>query len=352
MRILGNLSLALAALIYFAPLQYVLQEGAGRRNDGGHFWAAAFVLTPLWLLLAGALGAAVLQGGLDWTGRGREWQLSGVLLVCLSLAVVTVLSYLGQVATPEETPWAVRPLVGWAVIVFPLAALAFGLFTLNPGLGSAVPALVYRVPMAAVAVVGLVSSAGLAFQLLSAWQAAQMQRIEESMAREQERDRSYLARVETLDPVADFPELLGFTSRFETASIRELATAKVESRADFTAALGEAMQNGWPDSGLRYLDARDVTAEQRAALAQPVRTAILALIGMIHREIKSTHTFIPQQFDSQARLATSVADKFADQDVDYRSAIQELRQSLDTDETRHVQLDARATLDAWLAKRR
>ncbi|MBI1354280.1 MAG: hypothetical protein GC160_08035 [Acidobacteria bacterium] len=352
MQIVGNISLALAALLYFVPLQMVLQEGATRRNDGGHFWAAAFVLAPLWLLAAGGLEAAVWRGGLDWTGRGRGWQTAGVLLVCLALAVLTLFSYLGKLGGPEEMPWAARPFAGWAVLAFPLVTLLFGLLTLNPGLSEKIPALAYRAPMAAVAAAGVFACLGMALEGVSALQAEQTRRVQREIARADARDREYLGRVEALDPVADFPELLGFTRRFEADSIREIATAKVESRPDFPEALADALQNGWPDSGLSYLEARPATAERKAALAQPVLAAIRALTGMTRDEIKRTHTFIPQQFDRQATLIITAADAFQGQGVDYVPAVREYRQALDVEETRNVRLDARATLDAWLAKQR
>jgi hypothetical protein len=214
MQILGNISLALAALLYFVPLQLVLQEGAMRRNDGGHFWAAFFVLGPLWLLAAGGLSASVLRGGLDWTGRGRGLLIAGVLLVSLALAALTVFSYLGKVGTADDMPWAARPFVGWAVYVFPLVTLLFGFLSLNPQLSSSVPAILYRGPMAVVALAGLLCGLGLVLEALSAVQAQQTQRIEREVARADERDRQRAAEVEALDPVSDFPKLLGYTSRF------------------------------------------------------------------------------------------------------------------------------------------
>lgn len=352
MRTLGNVSLVLSGILYLVPLQMVLQEGAARRNDGGHFWAAAFVLAPLWLLAAGAIEAAAVRGALDWTGRGRGWQYAGVLAVCLALAVVTVFSYLGKVSTPGDMPWATRLFSGWAVYLFPPVTLLFALFSLNPELGSAVPPIAYRGPMVAVAVAGLLGAGGLALEGFVAMQAQQAQRVKEAIAREEQLDRADLERVQTLDPVQDFPELLGYTSRFKMPAIREIALQKTESRPDFTQALADALQNGWPESGMTYLDARELTAEQRAELAQPVIRGIEGLGIMTRNEIKSTHTFIPQQFDHKARLILSVVDKFSDQDVDYVPAVRAYRQTLDTEQTREVQLNARATLDAWLAKQK
>ena len=350
MQFLGNVLLGLATLLYVYPLQVVLNDPAGRRADGGLVWGAIFALGPLWLLTALALETAVFRGGLDWTGWRRGWLAAAVPAACLALAATTFFSALGK--WEPQIPWAAKPLAGWAALVFPLAALAFAFLSVNPGLGGSAPRWLWAGPMAAVVALSALVSFAMIFEAMAASQARQMRRAEAEVERQQAWDDERVERLETLDPVADFPELLGMTNRFNDVRIREGATAKIRSREDYVAALADALENGWPDSGLTYLDATDVSAEEQAALAPAVAAAIRALTGMARRSIEQEHTLYAEQFDRPARLMTSVADKFRDQDVDYTAAIREYRAALDEGKAAGVRLNARAMLDAWLARRR
>src|SRR5262245_8996847 len=231
MTILGNICVALALVIFLVPLQLMVREPAARGGDGGGgiIWGAIFVLVPLWFLLTVALCAATARGALDWLTRPRAVQYLVVLASCAALAVVTFFSMALKHEPLSQVPWAARPFLGWAVLVFPPIVMSFCVLALNPSLGSAVPAPVYRVPAALVAAASLLASGGLLWQWFSFTQEEAAAKMERLVARDTERDKEMLAEVERLDPVKELGRLLDKTGPFETPAIRELAVKKARS---------------------------------------------------------------------------------------------------------------------------
>lgn len=348
MTIFGNILLGLAAFFYVLPLQLMLNE-TPRKNDGGLFWAAIFVLVPLWIFLTSATCVATAKGALDWTGRERSTQYLLVIVAGLALMVATGFGLIYKFDPPAQMPAVARTLAGWAVQVFPLVALTFVALGLNPGLAKSVPPLLVRIPLMVVAGLSLIATAGLLVQwaIFSAKQSAV--RVEAEVEFHNKRDRDILARVEMLKTDEGFVELLGFANRFEKENIRTLAIAKVQAHPTFTAALTEVLTGDWAEKGLVYLDACDAPDPQ--ALAEPVRVAMLKLAAKARDAVERTHTFHAGQFDWNTRLILSVADKFSARGVDYTPAIREFRAALDLPRGKDFNFTARQPLDAWLAKR-
>jgi hypothetical protein len=226
--------------------------------------------------------------------------------------------------------------------------MGFCLLTLNPALGSPVPPLLYRIPLAVIAGLSLLVTAGMIGQWIVHSQKQQLARVERAIEEGNERDRNILARVQSLNPTNDFPELLGFANRFENENIRKVAIEKAQSHPQFADALAQVLQNGWAEKGLVYLDACEVPDPK--ALAEPVRVAIEVLAKDALDSVDRTHTFYAEQFDWNTRIILSVADKFKGSGVDYVPAIREFRAALDYQRGKSFDFNARHTLDAWLAR--
>jgi hypothetical protein len=350
MTILGNICLALAALIYALPLQLLMHDVAHKKNDGGGVWGAIILLAPLGILLVIAMMLATARGGFDWLPIRRGPQYLLVFASGVAIAVLLFFSFMGKLEHPNHLPLAARPFLNWAVYVFPLLLMAFAFLTLNPSLGSKIPVLAYRVPIAIIGVASLLACAGMIAQWIAYNQQQQIARMERAVADGNERDRGILERVQSLNPTNDFPELLGFANRFENETIRKVAIQKARSHPQFDAELAKVLQNGWAEKGLVYLDACDVSEPERKALAEPVRAAILVLAADARDAIERTHTFYADQFDWNTRIILSMADKFQGAGVDYAPAIREFRAALDAPRGKDFNFNARRPLDAWLAK--
>ena len=350
MQIFGNICLALALFIYAVPLQFVLHDNSGRRNDGSVIWAAIYFLVPLWFLLTLALCAATSRGGLDWLFRERAPQYLIVLASGVALLVVSVFSMIGKFEPPSQMPFASRFLSGWAVLMFPVVIMGFCLLALNPSLGSAVPPLAYRIPVVIVAGVSLLATVGLIGLWIFYSQQQQLARIDRAVEAGNERDRNIMTEVTAMNPTNNFIQLLGFANRFENEDIRKVAIEKAQSNPQFTAELAEVLKNYWAEKGLVYLDACDVSEADMKTLAEPVRAGMLVLAKAAREAVAETHTFYAEQFDWNTRLMLSVADKFHGSGVDYVAAIREFRAALDLPRGKDFNFNARPALDAWLAR--
>ncbi|MEI9863513.1 MAG: hypothetical protein WDN00_02955 [Limisphaerales bacterium] len=78
-------------------------------------------------------------------------------------------------------PFGSRFFSGWAVLIFPLVIMGFCLLTLNPSLGSAVPPLAYRIPVAIVAGLSLLATIGLIGLWIFYSQQQQLARIDRAV---------------------------------------------------------------------------------------------------------------------------------------------------------------------------
>ena len=87
---IGNICVAIAALVFLLPLQHLLWDYA-RKNLNNDQWVtpALFILIPLWLLLMAALLCVTASGGFDWLRLGRPALSALTVAATLSLAVVS-----------------------------------------------------------------------------------------------------------------------------------------------------------------------------------------------------------------------------------------------------------------------
>jgi len=350
MALLANICVGLAAFIYLVPLQILMHEANRKSADQtGSVWAAIFLLLPLGLLLAVALLGATARGGFDWLPIRRGPQYLVVLVAAVALTVVLFFSFAARIEHPNHLPWVSRPFHLWAVYVFPLVVMAFVVVAVNPSLQAGMPPWLARGPIAVVLALSLLAGAGLLGELMVRIQIRQEARAQRAMEDEKRRDRMVLERVQSLDAQRDLVELLGHSSRHEDPEIRSVTLAKVQAHPDLTPALAAVLRGHWPRQALIYLDACDVP--DRQALAEPVRDAIGVLTKDAQDAVARTHTFHADQFDWIVRDMLAVADKYSDLGIDYVPAIREYRRALDTERTREVHFNARATLDRWLAAR-
>jgi len=203
--------------------------------------------------------------------------------------------------------------------------------------------------MTAVAVVSLLASVAMLVQLGFRTQQRQLDRIQQAESDHAERDRRCLTEVQSMDPRTDFASLIHFANRYEKEEIRAVAIAKANSRPDFLPSLQEVLTHSRAEEAFIYLDACPLPADQMATLLPSISTGIQILTQRVAHSVDQTHTFSPDQFDWTTRLLLSVADRFSGMGRDLVPAVREFRHALDSTRTQNISLNARGTLDAWLA---
>lgn len=346
MTIVGNLCLGLALLIYASALQFVLHDSSGRA-DGGVMTSTILVLIPIWVLITVGLCVGTSRGALDWALKERVLQYLAVIVGCVSLAVLSALSAIGKSAPPEEMPWAAKAFVGWGLHVLPLTAIAVGFVLVNASLAAELPPLAYRVPLAALLGIGLLAGAGMLGQLFILSQKRAADRVERVVAEESERDKQSIQRIKGLDPDQDFPELLGYTNRFNEEAVRQAALERIRQNPNFAKDLTQALSGGWAERGLIYVDACEI--DDPKTFADPVRLAILEMAKAVRDSVRTEHYMQPDWFDFKARLVLSAATKLKGNGVDFVPAMREFRAAMDEPRTQKVKFIAAGDVDRWLA---
>jgi len=156
----------------------------------GDAFGLAFLLVPMWFFLACSLSVSASQGGLDWLGLTRGMQHTLIVVTCLTLLVATWFSGALSGEPANQTPWAVRPLMYWAVYLFPVVIFCFSLLNANSGLGASVPPLLLRIPVGLVGGVSLLVSCGLLLELAISNQQRQAQQVDAIISREDQLNKS------------------------------------------------------------------------------------------------------------------------------------------------------------------
>jgi hypothetical protein len=153
--------------------------------------------------------------------------------------------------------------------------------------------------------------------------------------------------VERLEPIADFGRLLGYTSPFETDSIRTLALQKLRSHASFTAQLAACLGNEWFGEALIFVEGND--PPNPAACADPARQAFLRVAARVRENMRTAHWLYDDSFDADARRVLAAATKLTGHGVDFGPAIREFRAALDEPRSQKINPQCRRELDEWLA---
>jgi hypothetical protein len=349
MLILANTCLALAVLIYLYPLVPMLRDpvAPGGATASGTVFAFLVVLTPLWLLVSTALAVTVHDGAFGWVAEARGTQAFVVLLACALMAVITWLAGALRAEKTAGVPWALRPLRGWAVYVFPLTVFLFLAVELDGGEAAKAGGW-HRYPFGACAVLAAAACLGLGIQAILTARRHSLGGLLPDTADRLARDRQVLAEVETLDPFRDLGRLLNETSRYESRAIREIALRKVRQHPRLQDELEAMLGNEWYVEALVFLESND--PPDASMLAHAVGDALERVAASVSHDVRTAHFLEPGAFDACARRAVEVAAKFRSYGVDYRPAIRAFRDALDEPRRQKVRFTCRRLLEEWLEK--
>ena len=349
MKILGGACAGVGALLYLVSLRLAAGMPASRgESTMGTAFSLAFVLIPLWAFLAISLSVATAGGGLDWLSVPRGVQYLSAVGICLAMAVVSWFAWAMAPEPSDQIPWAVRPLVPWAAYVLAPAVLLFVAAALHGRAESPGPPLAFRVPFGLACLISLLSVCGLLLQAAASSVERDQKRAAEIVRTGDERHQRQLDEVRGLDAVKSFGELLSYTNRYNQEDVRNLALEKLRSDPDFQGSLSEALRNQWVLNALVFLDASDPPDPR--ATAAPARDAIEAVAASVRDAVRTTAMLRADDFEYQARLSMSAADRLRGQGVDFAPAIREFRRALDEPRRDPVVFDCAAALDSWIAR--
>ncbi|MBK8099497.1 MAG: hypothetical protein IPK26_20500 [Planctomycetes bacterium] len=314
LQILGNACAALALIVFLWPLQRVLSQYAPLHSSDDR-WArpALYSLVPLWALLLVALACMVANGGFDWLGLGRPALYPLSIGAAIGLAVATFVG-VGLYIRPGMLP---RAAFFPFVCLAPVATLLLLVFGLNPGLaGDAAPRWL-RLPWVVFAALSLLGSA---FFFGRRAMKAGLRGVAITVARflpDGPSSKQALDEIASKDPQRDFESLLWRAGSNARHDAHAAATARLRSHPDFLDRLASELETGHVEPAVDFVCAAQLSAEERARLAQPARRAMAGWVDRIPAPNYTTRQHLAKLRRIGVKLFHGLEAQFAGTGVDF-----------------------------------
>ena len=357
---LGNILLVLVILFLFGLIQTTASPmPGGDRGVGAAF--VLFVCGAGFILFTGLLALNLgWNNAFDWVpgpSARRNWL---IFLGWLAFASATFASAMFRVEWHQgEFPqylqylrWLAR---AQAVVWLPLLALvpAFLLMNFDRPAGTA-PDFV-KIPMLTGFLLSVLMSVGLLFGFFrgSAQQAAaRVQFEQEQNDKLHNQHLEYIAEQKPTDPIVN---ILSLTGRFHDADVRDAAVNKVKTHPDWEAELIRLLNDTeWHSQVYQFIDGNRV--DHPELFVEPINRSIRRMAAAVRKSIKDSNNLQDWHFEhlSLERLFRAIDEQFSLPGADYRPAVLELRQALDTpkpERFKNVKFTVTRLVDDWLKKK-
>lgn len=330
-QITGNVCVALAALVFLLPLQRVIWDYAAKHlSDDRWVTPVLFSLIPMWLLLMVALLCMTASGGFDWLRLGRPALYALTVGASLALAVVTFV-FIALYIRPGFTP---RVIYTPGIYLIPFATGLLVVLSLNQKLASGIPLQWLRWPWTIFAALSLVGCVGFFGYRFVTTGFGGMANFAHRILNARDYNSEHLAKIATLDPQQDFTDLLRYANQYQSHTVREAATARLRSRADFVEALASLLTSRKHESGLEFLPSAALSPDEQKRLALPARTAIERVIADIPAPNYMSSDRRKQLLKWGRKTLPLIAEKFSGTDVDFSQIMPKFEHALRPDDTR------------------
>jgi hypothetical protein len=348
MNAIGNLLLGIAVLLFLGLLNLIYGNHR-RTGDAGVGYAWVMLLVLLGFVVCIAIVTALIgsKGGFSWVGNT-----AGTKRVLLVLAGFIIAMWGVVFFSMGEGVGGLPKVVGYVVkFLSPIAILSvlLGAFLLlNEQYRSNLPTIAWRLPIYIALCIGLVP---VGFHLWRKISRTVGVYVNIPASRKADVDRQ-LAEIEAVDLMKDGVFLYGSTDANRDKAVREAALAKIKSRPDWQEEMVRRLQNDWAPEAFTFLASNEV--DDKAMFAEPLRQGVLIQARLIRENIRicrDKYDLYEGKFRWELERVLRTVDKFEGLGVDYRPAVQELRNALD--EPVHFEkpkLQAIRPLDKWLAK--
>jgi hypothetical protein len=328
---LGNICSGLAALVVLWPLRRLLSDYAGKfPSDNRWVPAALYVVSPLWLLLMGALVSMTASGGFDWLRLGRPALYVLTVASAVALAAVTLLS-IAMYIRPGFTP---RGLYVPVIYLVPLATMLLVVLSLNQRLAPGISTTWLRVPWTGFAAVSLVACVGVVVQQTFSGGLRGVVGVGYRLRNPGPSSDEIAAKLATLDPQRDFAEMLRHTGPDESAAVRDAVVARLRTNPQFIDSLSAALTSRSPADALSFLYSASLTPAEQQALALPARKAIEAFTS----DIPAPNYMPPERRKQLQRWGRKtfpvIIERFAGTSVDFSKLMPDFEHALRPDDSR------------------
>lgn len=345
MTTFGNILLGVATLIYFGLLSLVYGSH-NRSGDAGVGYAFSLVLSNVGFIVCLGIVAAIIgsKGGFSWVGNfgglpRSVWVSAGFILAMTGIFFFTMQEGMGALAA------IVRKL---APGLLPLLVIGAAAVLLNDGWRATVPPLAFKLPI----LVAVGAGAVVMLVLMGAKFTQSTENAKTASEAGSSRHQNEIANIDSIDVMKEIVFLLVYTDANQDPELRERAVARIKSRPDWQEELVLRLQTDWAPEVFTFLASNEV--DNKALFAEPVRQGALIQAKLIReniRQCRDGHDLYAGKFSWEVERVLRSVDKFEGMGVDYRPAVQELRNALDERTSfEKPKLEVKGMLDKWLKK--
>ncbi|MCK6693032.1 MAG: hypothetical protein L6Q97_13150 [Thermoanaerobaculia bacterium] len=342
MVFLGNFFLGLATLFFFGLFYNLLFKKMPGGDAGvGHAWAILILVAGFCVCMAIVAAIIGQKGGFAWLGSSSTMR----FLTATGGFLLTLAGFFFYTETGGGGSGISGIIRKISVVLLPLLLLGWGAIHLNDGLRAFLPAALPRWLSIVTFVVGSIP-------VITFYAGRKMQTFS-ALANRGELDsfeQGLVQRIDSTDVMTGMGSLLVHTPASRKRIIREKALAKIKSRPDWQEELARLLTTRWAPEALGFLAHNEV--ENKALLANAVSEGIFVQAAEIRRGIRDANhrdNLYAGQFYSEVSAVLEVLKHFKDTGIDYRPAVQELRNAF-YEPCRYDKPDFKAPelLDKWL----
>ena len=352
MSIIGNIILGIAALILFSLVNSFYNKPMPG-GDAGVGYAWGIIILNLGFVLCMGIVALIIgyKGGFEWVSPAKSTR---ILYVTVSVLAALIFAGLAGLFKGESGHMAgpARFLVGLSYLVIPILMILISTILLNDNLKTSIPIAIYKWPSVFVAGVSLLGLTSLVLAQVISSAKNQAAAIESRKNGMDENDLRILAEIDTCDVINSVGSILIFTGDNQPAKIQNAAVAKIKTNPDWEKNLLTYFETDWAPEVFQFLASNDV--DNPTLFEEPVQKGIYIQANLVRERIRRcSHPshFYPGMFDWDIERVIRTVDKFQSREVDYLSAMKELRAAMDEpSELDKPNFRAAEMLDKWIKK--
>lgn len=323
---IGNICVAIAALIFLLPLQSRLWAYAQKHLSNSEWVTPVlFILIPLWLLLMAALLCVTASGGFDWLRLGRPALHTLTVSATISLGVVSFV-FIALYIRPGFSPRIISTPV---IYLVPFATMLLVVLSLNPKLAAVISPQVIRLPWTIFAALSLVACLGFFGYRLANTGIGSIANFAHRLRHPGPSPQEIIAKISTLDSQTDFGDLLGWTTRYDSPEVREAATARLRSNPNFVEQLSTALKTGHIEPAVEFLYSATLSPAEQTRLAGPALTAMHRWVGHAPAANYTTKEHLKQLRRWGTEMFRVLSEKFAGTGVDFATVIDDFKEKVD-----------------------
>ncbi len=346
MIVLGNIFLAIAALIFLLACNLIyFQTMPGGDAAVGYAWSMILSVLAFSVCLLVSIAIIGGQGGFGWVGSSTGARVVLVLLGCLVIVVGNGFFMMNEY--PSDLPDGLRKIARMLPAALPILLMASAAILLNFKY-TEIPAPVFKIPVYASL---FISALGVVVIFWGNLQnAAAVMKSNGDFNDKIHQD--HLNQIDTTDLSKDMVFLFVFTDANQDRDVRERALAKIKTRPDWQEELVRRLQNDWAPEAFNFLASNEV--DDKAQFPEAVRQGVLIQARLIReniRQCRDAYDLYAGKFTWEVERVLRTVDRFQGMGVDYRPAVQEMRNALDEPTNfEKPKLVAKEILDKWLKK--